>query len=81
MLYSTFLFYTERDKEKALFLLRNTVLDAILRSGGSISHHHGIGTMLGKELKEYKGETYKLIRLIKENVDPQNIINSGILYD
>ncbi len=57
------------------------MLDAILRSGGSISHHHGIGTMLGKELKEYKGETYKLIRLIKENVDPQNIINSGILYD
>ncbi|MEM0163430.1 MAG: FAD-binding oxidoreductase [Thermoplasmata archaeon] len=80
-LYFTFLFYTEQDKEKVLFLLRSTVLDAILRSGGSISHHHGIGTMLGKELKEYKGETYKLIRLIKENVDPQNIINSGILYD
>jgi alkyldihydroxyacetonephosphate synthase len=80
-LYFTFLFYTEHDKEKALFLVRNAVLNTILRSGGSVSHHHGIGTMLNKELKEYKGSTYELIRLIKENVDPQNIINSGIIHD
>lgn len=80
-LYFTFLFYTEKDKEKALYLIRRTLLDTILKSGGSISHHHGIGTILNKELKDYKGETYNLIRLIKKNVDPQNIINSGIIYD
>jgi alkyldihydroxyacetonephosphate synthase len=80
-LYFTFLFYSEKEKEKALYLIRHALLETILKSGGSISHHHGIGTMLNKELKDYKGDTYNLIRLIKKNVDPQNIINSGIIYD
>lgn len=52
-------------------------MDACLRQGGSISHHHGIGLMRAKWLKEEMGERFEMLRKIKKAIDPNGIMNPG----
>ena len=51
-------------------------MEAVLRLGGTISHHHGIGRIrapwLGKELGN---EAYDLLKKLKEVVDEKGIMN------
>lgn len=54
--------------------VENEARDEILRNGGSISHHHGIG----KIRKRFVDQTLPqmavdLMQSIKENIDPKNI--------
>ncbi len=54
------------------------ILDAIQRSGASMSHHHGIGKMFGPWLEGYVGRNeYAVLRALKEHFDPDNIMNPG----
>lgn len=54
------------------------ILDAIQRSGASMSHHHGIGKMFGPWLEGYLGRTeYDIIRTLKNHFDKDNIMNPG----
>lgn len=46
---------------------------------GSISHHHGIGYLKGKYLKEELNQGMKLYRNLKNMLDPNNILNPGKL--
>ncbi|MEM3068043.1 MAG: FAD-binding oxidoreductase [Thermoplasmata archaeon] len=78
-LYFTFIFYSKDERKKYLTILRNAVIKSIIESGGSISHHHGIGTYLGDELKSYKGNAYNIIKALKNNLDPDNMLNSEII--
>jgi alkyldihydroxyacetonephosphate synthase len=49
-----------------------------LDSGGSISHHHGIGLMRAEWLKEELGEGgFEALKKIKHALDPENIMNPG----
>lgn len=54
--------------------------DAILAAGGSISHHHGIGT---DHIPWYEREIGELgvavLRAVKAAVDPAGIMNPGVL--
>jgi len=55
-----------------------SILDAIQRSGASMSHHHGIGKMFGPWLEGQLGRReYAVIRALKEYFDPDNIMNPG----
>ena len=55
-----------------------SILDAIQRSGASMSHHHGIGKMFGPWLEGQLGRNeYAVIRALKEYFDPDNIMNPG----
>ncbi|MCL2445841.1 MAG: FAD-binding oxidoreductase [Oscillospiraceae bacterium] len=55
-----------------------SILDAIQRSGASMSHHHGIGKMFGPWLEGQLGKNeYAVIRALKNHFDPQNIMNPG----
>ncbi|MDP8012071.1 MAG: FAD-binding oxidoreductase [Thermoplasmata archaeon] len=78
-LYFTFLFYSKNNKEEVLKELRRNVINSILEHGGSISHHHGIGTYLSDEFIFYKGNTMKIIRSLKKNFDENNVLNPGII--
>lgn len=50
----------------------------ILRSGGSLSHHHGIGKIRQQFLPEIMSETtLKWKRDIKSALDPQNVFGAG----
>ncbi|MDR1465804.1 MAG: FAD-binding oxidoreductase [Oscillospiraceae bacterium] len=55
-----------------------SILDAIQRSGASMSHHHGIGKMFGPWLEGQLGRNeYDVIRALKQYFDPDGIMNPG----
>lgn len=54
------------------------ILDAIQRSGASMSHHHGIGKMFGPWLEGQIGRNeYDIFRALKTHFDPDNVMNPG----
>ena len=52
-----------------------TCLDA----GGSISHHHGIGRVKAPWLNEELGGFWETLAAIKKAIDPNGIMNPGVL--
>ena len=62
--------------------LKKNVSDAITENGGAISHHHGIGKdHQSWYLQQLNPETKKLLRAIKNHLDPENTLNPGKLID
>ncbi len=58
--------------------LENIAREEILRCGGSLSHHHGIGKIREQYLPEIMSETtIKWKKDIKKTLDPQNIFGAG----
>ena len=55
----------------------DAIMEACLKSNGSISHHHGIGIIRAKWLKEEMEERIKMLKKIKRAIDPRNIMNPG----
>jgi FAD/FMN-containing dehydrogenase len=58
------------------------VHDNVHRFGGSISAEHGLGALKREEIKRYKSDVeLKLMRTIKQALDPLNLMNPGkIIY-
>ena len=56
-----------------------TVLDATLLNGGSISHHHGIGLVRGPYLPDALGAGFEVLKKLKTALDPRGILNPGKL--
>lgn len=51
-----------------------------MESGGSLSHHHGIGKLKSKFYKEASSDVgVKLYKAIKHELDPKNIFGVGNL--
>jgi alkyldihydroxyacetonephosphate synthase len=58
--------------------LENIAREEILRSGGSLSHHHGVGKIRQAYLPEIMSETtLNLKQQVKNSFDPKNIFGSG----
>ena len=54
--------------------------DTIMESGGSLSHHHGIGKIRSKWYKQAISEVgIKLYKSAKHELDPKNIFGVGNL--
>ncbi len=54
------------------------ILDKMQMYGGSLSHHHGVGKMIGSRMESHIGKTQmNLLRAIKNHLDPNNILNPG----
>jgi alkyldihydroxyacetonephosphate synthase len=54
------------------------ILDAIQKSGASMSHHHGIGKTFGPWLEGSIGENqFEVLKALKRHFDPDNIMNPG----
>lgn len=54
------------------------ILEAIFKSGASMSHHHGIGKMTAPWLEPSIGkENYEIFKVLKKHFDPNNIMNPG----
>lgn len=54
------------------------ILDAIQKSGASMSHHHGIGKMFAPWLEGSLGKNqYDVFRALKQHFDPDGIMNPG----
>jgi len=56
--------------------LKTAASNAIIKAGGSISHHHGVGLDHRAWIKQDIGDTsVELLRNLKRQIDPQNILN------
>lgn len=54
--------------------------DEILASGGSLSHHHGIGKIRRRWMKQTIGDHgIGMIKAVKDYIDPQNVFAAGNL--
>jgi len=62
--------------------LEKNLRNAILKAGGSISHHHGIGKHRSHFLIDPNDPVQDSIRNFKKNIDPQNIFGiSNNIFD
>ena len=61
------------------FRLHKLAVDAILKLGGTVNHHHGIGLALRNFMKDEFGEGFETLQDIKHKLDPNNIMNPGKL--
>ncbi len=53
-----------------------TVMEVVLRIGGTISHHHGVGRVRAPWLREELGdEAYELLKKLKNAIDEKGIMN------
>ncbi|MEJ2718840.1 MAG: FAD-binding oxidoreductase [Deltaproteobacteria bacterium] len=54
------------------------IIDQILKHGGSLSHHHGIGKMIAPWIEEHLGTVQMdVLRSLKRHFDPHTIMNPG----
>lgn len=54
--------------------------DEIIASGGSLSHHHGVGKIRRRWMKEVIGDQgIGMINAVKNFIDPNNIFAAGNL--
>jgi alkyldihydroxyacetonephosphate synthase len=81
-LYFTFIFPRQLDREVEQWLaIKRAASDAILMNGGTISHHHGVGTDHAPWLPEEKGEIgMSLLKATKRELDPKGVMNPGKLF-
>ena len=57
---------------------QNGIIDQIIKYGGTLSHHHGVGRMLGPWVEGHLGpEQMAVLRALKRHFDPHNIMNPG----
>lgn len=73
-----FIFFIKDKGVKDYIKFQEGVIDAISKSGGSLSHHHGVGKMIGPWMEEHLGkEQMNVLRALKKYFDPNNIMNPG----
>ncbi|MDB5945596.1 MAG: putative FAD-linked oxidoreductase [Ramlibacter sp.] len=64
-----------RDQEP---MVNTIVYDAVSRYDGSISAEHGVGTLKLEKLEQHKSPVaLRLMRTIKQSLDPGNLLNPG----
>jgi alkyldihydroxyacetonephosphate synthase len=73
-----FIFLVRPKNAEDFFQLRKGMVDKIVESGGSISHHHGIGRMFAGWMEQHLGkEQVGVLRALKRHFDPNDIMNPG----
>lgn len=81
-LYFTFAVQTADPQamEGVYFRCWRAIMEATVRHGGSIAHHHGIGRVRLPWLESELGlQGIGLLRSIKQTLDPAGIMNPGVL--
>ena len=54
------------------------IIDHIVKNGGSLSHHHGVGKMIAPWMEYHLGkEQMGVLKTLKKHFDPRNIMNPG----
>jgi alkyldihydroxyacetonephosphate synthase len=52
---------------------------AVLRAGGNLSHHHGVGLNRSRFVREALGAGFGVLAMMKRTLDPNGILNPGKL--
>jgi len=70
----------KKDMEKTYLTCWDHILEATAAKGGGVAHHHGIGRVRRNYLEHDLGANgIALLRSIKATLDPNNIMNPGVL--
>ncbi len=73
-----FIFITKMEESAKFKAYHSTILEAIQKSGASMSHHHGIGKMFAPWLEGYVGEKeFGIYKVLKNYFDKDNLMNPG----
>jgi alkyldihydroxyacetonephosphate synthase len=80
-LYFTFFFARDLDDELGQWAkVKRAASDAIADNGGTISHHHGVGTDHAEWFRPEKGQlAIDMLEAAKAKLDPKRILNPGKL--
>ncbi|HOS18842.1 MAG TPA: FAD-linked oxidase C-terminal domain-containing protein, partial [Clostridia bacterium] len=81
-IYFTFAFMEEKGAQAAeadYMRVVAIILEETLRRGGSVAHHHGSGRYRTRFMPEEHGSSYELMYRLKDALDPNGIMNKGVL--
>ncbi|MGD9763580.1 MAG: FAD-binding oxidoreductase [Candidatus Binatia bacterium] len=80
-LYFTFVARPEHpaDAESTYLACWRQAMDATLRVGGTIGHHHGVGRLRLPWMRAEHGAGLDVMRAVKRALDPNGILNPGAL--
>jgi alkyldihydroxyacetonephosphate synthase len=80
-LYFTFFWPLARGAEHAQWsALKAAATEALLAAGGTLTHHHGVGTMHAAYLeREVGGPGVAALRALAREFDPHGVLNPGVL--
>ncbi len=67
--------------EKDYMQVISIIMEETLKRGGSIAHHHGSGKYRTRWMPEEHGSSYQLMYRIKEAMDPNGIMNKGVILN
>jgi alkyldihydroxyacetonephosphate synthase len=67
------------DAEPTYLACWERAMEATLRVGGTICHHHGIGRLRARWMAAEHGTALDLLRAVKRALDPNGIMNPGVL--
>ncbi|MEW6058030.1 MAG: FAD-binding oxidoreductase [Bdellovibrionota bacterium] len=51
------------------------LLEACIKQGGAVSHHHGIGRLKAQAFAKQRGVLHETLRRIKNEIDPKHLFN------
>jgi alkyldihydroxyacetonephosphate synthase len=73
----------QRDQQLAQWeAIKAAAGDAIIRSGGTITHHHAVGRDHRRYYDRERPEPFAdALRAAKRAIDPAGILNPGVLID
>ena len=73
-----FIFVIRTTDLEAFKKYHSTILEAIMKSGAALSHHHGIGKLFAPFLEGSIGtEQLNVIKALKHYFDPDGLLNAG----
>jgi alkyldihydroxyacetonephosphate synthase len=73
-----FIFIARMNDPEEFRKFQRGIIDNIQKYGGSLSHHHGVGRMIGPWMEKHLGkEQMAVLRALKQHFDPHNIMNPG----
>ena len=62
--------------------IKKAATDCIMRNGGTLSHHHGVGKDHVRWIKQELGKNgLALLKAMKRQLDPEGIMNPGKLLE
>jgi alkyldihydroxyacetonephosphate synthase len=73
-----FIFLCRAMPTEDFLTFQRAIIDRIEENGGSLSHHHGVGKMMGPWMERHLSpEQMAVLRAIKNHFDPNHIMNPG----
>jgi alkyldihydroxyacetonephosphate synthase len=73
-----FIFITRMQEADQFIAFQRGIIQKIIAHHGSLSHHHGVGKMMGPLMTEHLGqEQMAVLKALKSHFDPGGIMNPG----